>query len=264
MTIVPKCPPQNNQLPALYITSLGHFDIQRGPTPLILCQNRSGQAILRYLLSQPNHRASADMLMEVFWPDDEPEVAKRKLQVAVSALRCSMNTGYDCDAGGGYILYKKYLYFINPAVMLTCDVDEFLQYYEVGRIAQEDMKVKCFEQACQLYRGPFLVEDTYADWSFQRREQLRQIYLTMCASIAEHSLAISNCQDAIRWASILLEQNRCDELAHRLLMKAFAEQGRRCDALHQFHRCESTLRDEFGVAPMPETITLYQSILDHR
>lgn len=264
MTIVPMRPQNNNQLPALYITCLGRFDVQRGQTPLVLCQNRSGQAILRYLLSQTNYRASTDMLMEVFWPDDEPEVARRKLQVAVSALRRSMNAGYDCDAGGGYILYKNYLYSINPAVMLTCDVDEFLQYYEAGRKAQEAMQVKCFEQACQLYIGPFLVEDTYADWSFQRREQLRQIYLTMCTALADHSLTSRNYQDAIRWASVLLEQNGCDEQAHRQLIQAYAEQGRRSDALRQFHRCETMLRNELGIAPMPETLTIYQSILAHK
>ena len=265
MTIVPVRQQDNNhlQLPALYITCLGRFEVQRSHQPLALCQNRSGQAILRYLLSQTNYRASTDMLMEVFWPDDEPEVARRKLQVAVSALRRSMNAGYECDPGGGYILYKNYLYSINPAVMLTSDVDEFLQYYEAGRKAQEAVKLKCYEQACQLYIGPFLVEDTYADWSFQRREQLSQIYLTMCTSLADHSLTIRNYQDAIRWASALLEQNRCDEVAHRHLMQAYAEQGRRSDALRQFHRCETTLRTELGIAPMSETITIYQSLLAH-
>lgn len=264
MTIVPMRPLESKHLPALYITCFGRFEVQRDQTPVVLCQNRSGQAILRYLLAQSNYRANMDMLMEVLWPDDEPEVARRKLQVAVSALRCSMNAGYGCDSGGGYILYKNRLYSINPAVMLTSDVDEFLQCYEAGRKAQDATKVKYFEQACQLYSGPFLVEDIYADWSFQRREQLSKMYLTMCTSLAEQALTTKNYSDAIRWSTILLEENRCDEVAHRHLMQAYIEQGCRSDALRQFQRCENILRNELGVAPMPETIAIYQSVLVHR
>jgi hypothetical protein len=93
-------------LPALYVTCFGHFEIRRFDQAIALCHNRSGQAILRYLIAQPNYSASADALMGVFWPENPPEAARRKLQIAVSAARHSLNSGYPCDPGGGISCVK--------------------------------------------------------------------------------------------------------------------------------------------------------------
>src|SRR5579859_2446780 len=66
-------------LPALHITCFGHFEVRRSDQPmkqtqptkqahrLQLCQNRSGQAILRFLVVQPGYRASADKLIDILW-----------------------------------------------------------------------------------------------------------------------------------------------------------------------------------------------------
>ncbi|GAC1300218.1 MAG: hypothetical protein NVSMB27_40610 [Ktedonobacteraceae bacterium] len=253
-----------NALPGLSISCFGHFEVQRDQQLLILCQNRSGQSILRYLMAQPGYCATPDMLMAVLWPDDEQEVARRKLQVSVSALRRSLNTGYASDRGGGYILCKNQFYLLNPAVLLKTDVDEFMQFYKAGqRVRDSQEMVTCYERACQVYSGPFLVEDTYADWACRRREQLSRVYLTMCSALSEHALAVGLYENAIRWASTLLAENQCDEGAHRQLMLAYLEQGRRSDALRQFHRCTRILRDELGVEPMPETVRIFQAILTH-
>src|SRR5262249_11752108 len=122
-----------NNLPPLYITCFGHFEVRRpdqamgqAHKPLPLCQNRNGQAILRILVAQSGYRASADMLMDILWPNNQPAVARRKLQVAISALRCSLNSGLKCDPGSGYILCKDRYYQLNPATTIATDVTEFL------------------------------------------------------------------------------------------------------------------------------------------
>lgn len=252
---------EDEYLPALTITCFGRFEVCRQQQAITLCQNRSGQAILRYLIMQSGYRATADALMEALWPADEPETARRKLQVAVSALRRSLNAGYECDAGGGYILYKNHLYLLHPSVQVVTDVDAFVRHYEAGQCSQSEGMVAQYEQACQLYSGSFLPEDLYADWSQRRREQLSQMYVSMCASLAEHTFKQGTYERADYWAHLLLAENPCDEAAHRLLMQTYTRQGRRNEALKQYQRCERILRDELGVAPMPETQHVFQDIL---
>jgi len=46
-----------------------------------------------------------------------------------------------------------------------------------------------------------------------------------------------------------------------LLMRAYAAQGRRNEALRQYKRCKRVLLEELGAPPMPETVNLFQSIL---
>ncbi|MFL5588085.1 MAG: BTAD domain-containing putative transcriptional regulator [Ktedonobacteraceae bacterium] len=248
-------------LPNLYITCFGHFEVRQFDRAIPLCQNRSGQAILRYLVAQPKYCASRDTLMDVLWPDDPPEVARRKLQIAVSALRCSLNNGYSCDPGGGYILYKDQFYLLNPAVTIHTDVDEFLSLWRAGRSASRKEAIGLFEKASRLYTDPFMVEDMYADWSSAKREKLSQIYMSMCHTMASYYLENGRYEDALKWASEILKEDRCDEEAHRKLMRIYSAQGQRSEALRQFQRCKGILAEELGVAPTLETMNVLQTLL---
>src|SRR5438045_2722120 len=213
---------ESDALPALYFTCFGHFEVKRLGQTISLCSNRNGQAILRYLVAQSRHRVTMDTLMVLLWPDDEPEVAHHKLQVAISALRRSLNNGYTSDARGGYILCKNGVYQLNPAVPLRSDVDEFQAFYQAGRQKSGSATVVQYEAACQLYKGPFLTEDLYVDWPIIEREQLVQAYLAMCSALAEHYLEIGDYEDAAKWANAILKENRCDEVAHQQLMRIYA------------------------------------------
>ncbi len=252
---------ENEALPALSITCFGGFAVRRAGLPVVLCSNRNGQTILRYLMTLQGHRASVDALMATLWPEDESEVAHHKLQVAVSALRRSLNSGFGCDPGGGYILCKNRVYQLNPLISLRTDVEEFLAFYQVGQQSSSDSMAIQFEKACQLYTGPYLTEDLYADWSFMRREQLSHIYLSMCSSLAEYYLEAGRYVDTLKWATAILKENQSDEAAYRQLIRAYFALGRRSDALRQFHRCQYILNEELGVQPMNETIELFNTIL---
>lgn len=254
-------PLQNPEiLPPLYFNCFGRFEVRRLNQPVPLCSSRSGQSILRYLAVQPGHSATFDALMALLWPDDESEVAQPKLHSAISRLRNSLNQGYKCDPGGGYILCKNRVYSINPAVVIRTDVDEFLRYFEAGQQTSED-RVALFEKACSLYKGTFLPEDLYADWSLLQREHLNRVYLSMCRALSDYYLKTKCYVDAAKWATAILQINRCDEEAHRQLIQIYAAQGRRLEALQQYQRCEFLLREELGVLPLPETIRLAQMLL---
>ncbi len=218
---------ESDALPALYFTCFGHFEVKRLGRKISLCSNRNGQAILRYLVAQSGHRVTMDTLMALLWPDDEPEVAHHKLQVAISALRRSLNNGYTSDAGGGYILCKNGVYQLNPEVTLRSDIDEFQALYQAGI----------------------------------QREQLRQAYLAMCGALAEHYLQLARYEDTAKWASAILKENRCDEAAHRLLIRIYAAEGRRSEALRQYQRCERIVAEELGMPLMPETVNLFHTLL---
>ncbi len=200
--------------------------------------------------------------MAVFWPEDEPEVAHHKLRVAVSALRRSLNGDVISESGGGYILCTYQAYQLHPSVVLQTDVDEFQALYQAGQQASDREKAMAFyEKACHLCTGPFLSEDLYSDWSFIRREELSKTYVVMCDELAEFNLKIGNYQDATTWASAILKVDRCDEEAHRQLMRAFATQGRRNEVLRQYRYCRRVLNEELGLQPAAETQKLFHILL---
>jgi len=83
----------------------------------------------------------------------------------------------------------------------------------------------------------------------------------MCRALTEHYLKTSCYEEAAKWATAMLKENRCDEAAHRQLIQIYAAQGRRSEALQQYQRCERVLREELSVQPLPETQTLFQALL---
>jgi DNA-binding SARP family transcriptional activator len=248
-------------LPPLSITCFGRFTVRRPGVTVEPCSSRNGQAILRYLVAQPNHQATMDVLVETFWPDDAPDVARHKLHCAFSALRRSLNAGYVSSRGGGYVLCENGVYSLNPAVTIDVDVDRFLSCIKAGECATGEAAIAHFEAACRLFTGPFLPEDLYADWSQIRREQLTRRYLAACGVLAGHHLSAGGFDEAVAWATRLLEEDRCHEEAHRQIIRAHVGAGRRAEALRQYQRCERVLAEELGVQPMPETTALYRAIL---
>jgi DNA-binding SARP family transcriptional activator len=248
----------------LSVTCFGQFTVRRGGELVTPCPSRKGQNILRYLLAQTGYSATTDILMATFWPDDEPEVAQSKMHIAISVLRRTLNQGCQCKPGAGYILCKNRVYSFDPQVIIHLDVDEFVRQFQIGQHREQE-RITAFEHACKLYTGPFLVEDLYADWSFLRREQLSQMYLSMCNVLAQHYLHIGQYEDATKWANAMLKENRCSETAYQHLISIYALQGRRSEALQQYHRCEHVLQHEMGAQPLPETKQIIQMMLltDH-
>jgi len=266
-----------SSLPELAITCFGHFEVRRQGTPIVLCSSRSGQSILRYLVARPGRYATSDTLQALFWPEDEPVVAQRKLHIAISALRRSLHDDLSSEGqglafivprtrlataptSGSYILYKNGMYSLNPVVAIRTDVDEFLCCYQAGQQGGVE-KVPLYEKAYLLYKGPFLAEDMYADWSFLQREQLSKVHVAMCRVLTDFYRKLHRYEDAAKWATAILQENRCDEAAHRQLIQVYAAQGRRSEALQQYQRCERILREELGVQPLPETMLLFSALL---
>jgi DNA-binding SARP family transcriptional activator len=246
--------------PELYFTCFGRFEVRRLGQPILLCSSRNAQSILRYLITQPGHYATSDILQTILWPEDEPSSGHNKLHIAISVLRRSLNDSSAYKRGGGNILCKNGVYYLNPAVVVQTDVGEFLHYYQSGQQTNEG-RMAFYEEACRFYTGPFLPEEMYADWSFFQREELSRIYLTMCRVLADYYLKIKRYENAEKWAIAILKENRCNESAHRQLMQIYAAQGRRSEALQQYQRCTLILREALGVQPSPETVLVFQTLL---
>jgi DNA-binding SARP family transcriptional activator len=245
----------------LSIKTFGGFEVRRVATGerVELCRNRNGQSILRYLVVQPRRRAAREVLMEIFWPNDPPDIARHKLHVAVSSLRGSL-AGEE-RGGAAYLLAEDGDYAIDPAMDIRVDVDDFEHHLRLGQRATGAAALEHYQAACDLYSGPFLREDVYADWSQLRREQITQAYLMMCNALATAALRDERHDDAARWAMAALGEDRCNEAAYRQLIRARAAAGRRVDALRQYQQCVQALADELGVQPLPETTALFHALI---
>jgi DNA-binding SARP family transcriptional activator len=243
----------------------GHFELLCDDETMPLGRSGKSLTILKYLLANRTRPVSQDHLMGWLWPESNLKKARWSLNSAVHGLRKVLGS---CPASDdvNYVLLEEGYYRLCPSVRVTTDVEEFDAHYERGRRLEKARRVEEaaaeYEEAVELYRGEYLVEDLYEDWTMVERERLANAYVDMLDRLAAHYMETGQLRESVRACYRVLEKDRCHEDTYRLLMRCYARLGMRGRALRQYQLCEKTLGQEYGTAPSPETRSLYRSLLE--
>ena len=249
---------------ALRARLFGRFEVYRNDEALSLGRNGKALAILKYLLANRARPVSQDHLMGWLWPESNLKKARWSINSAIYALRKLLG---DCPspAAGNYVLLEEGYYRLCSDVQVITDVDKFDACYEEGRrLAKEGRRGEAaaeYEKAIERYRGEYLVEDLYEDWTMIERERLIHAYIDMLSRLAVHYYETGQCQESIRACYRILQKDRCHEDSYRLLMRSYTRLSLRERALRQYRLCERILRQEYGTVPSSETRALYASLL---
>lgn len=248
----------------LHVQTLGKFKVYHHDQAVSLGSSKKGRAVFRYLVTCPEKRAARDVLLELFWPGESVEKAGHKLHIAISSLRQALKETIEVELEEDSILFEDECYYLNSALDLRLDVDEFTaRCQEAERLERENRHSEAiaeYEAALALYRGDFLTEDLYADWTVVPRARLEEMYLTLLGCLAAHHLDQGRFAESISCCRQILAKDSFREDAYRQLMCCYSRMGRRNQALREFHACEELLHRELGVRPMQETVALYERI----
>ena len=251
---------------ALRARFFGHFEMLCNDEVVHLGRNGRALAILKYLLAHRVRPVSQDRLMGWLWPESSLKKARWSLNSAIHVLRKLLSDCPSLDAEN-YVLLEEGYYRLCPTVRVETDVDEFDAHYERGRCLEKAHRrqeaAAEYERAVELYRGDYLVEDLYEDWTMVERERLSNAYVYMLWRLAVHYMEAGQPQESIRACYRLLEKDRCHEDSYRLLMRCYANLGLRGRALRHYRLCEEVLEQEYGTTPSSETRSLYSSLLGY-
>jgi LuxR family maltose regulon positive regulatory protein len=207
--------------PCLHIRFFGHFEILCNGEPLGLGRNGKVLAIFKYLLAHRDRPVSRDHLMEWLWPESSLKKARSSLNVAICTLRRLLN---DCSAGlQNYILLEEGYYRLCPTVWVVTDVDEFDRRYEQGCRLEKINRIEGaaeYERAIELYRGDYLLDHLYEDWTMVERERLSNAYVDMLEQLAMYYKQTEQLQKRIQLCYRILKKDRSHENSHLLLTEA--------------------------------------------
>src|SRR4051812_20935072 len=160
----------------LKFTILGPIEVSDGERRLSVGGPRQ-VALLTFLLVHANQATSTDQLIDAVWGDQDVRGAVKRLQVAITRLRKTLDCGDDAAESrlrttvGGYVLA------VAPGEL---DADIFEARLQDGRRALEDGEpARAAEVLCAalaLWRGPPLAEvayEAFAQPEIRRLEELR-------------------------------------------------------------------------------------------
>jgi len=259
----PAAAPAGGAGPAgLRLLCLGPFEAYWAGAPVAQLRASKGRAILKYLAARPRQPVLRDVLLEALWPETAPEVANNRLKVALHHLR------QVCTAAGpgaaDCVVFRDGGYALNPRVPLWSDLEAFEAAWRAGarleRAGQPARAAPLFAEAVALYRGDFLEEDPFEEWTLLRREELKDLYLTMLGKLSAHHFANGDLERAAEGWTRVVAKDPCREDAYRALMLCCARRGQRALALRWFALCAQFLRDQLRVDPEPETLALHRAI----
>ncbi len=246
----------------LRIRLLGPFQVERDGQALAGNEWRGRQmrTILKILAARAGEVVTGDQLIDLLWRDEDPAGARRNLHVRISQLRHAL--GGDSQAATIQTLEGGYLLELNA----ECRVDrvDFLDAIKQGHQlladGQLNQAIERFEAAHALYRGPFLEEDLYEEWTQAEREYLHQEYLDLLIELAECHAQRGHFRLAIGLCRQVLEEDNCREAVYLRLMLYHYYAGEQDQALRTYELCKQTLQRELEVQPLPDTVILAEQI----
>ena len=238
---------------------LGAFSLTIQSLTLKLPSSR-GLSLFKYLLLHHNQNIAREVLMDIFWPEAEPELARNNLNVAMHNLRKAIFNVTDLPM----IIFEGGTYSLASGWQLWLDVEEFERCVKAGQRlearSQLTAAVSEYETAISLYQGDFLEQNPYEEWTILERERLRIIYLDTLDRLSQMHFSQELYTSCIAVCQLILTRDRCREDAHCILMRCYSRQGQYHLALRQYQVCVEALRTELEVEPAPETYQLYEHI----
>ena len=249
----------------LEVRCLGTFDVSSRGRSVIRWQSSKARTVFQYLLVRPGEPVPREILMEALWPECDPQAAGNNLKAAVHGLRQTLGGILDDGDAQAGILFVQGRYQLSRGVELWLDVDEFEQHWTAGRRLEKQGRpadaVLEFEAAAALYRGDYLQDEPYEEWTLLRREKLRDIYFAVAGRLADNAMSVGDYEAAIAYCQKVTDKDPCREDVYRRLMRCYSRLGQRHRALRWYEICRRTVRAELDAEPDPETEALYRRLL---
>lgn len=202
-----------------------------------------------YLLLNRHVAIPRDSLAAVFWPDVSESEARANLRRHLHELRRVLPPA---PANQPWLVSDTFTVQWNEAADYWLDVAEF------ERLCADNDHL---DEAVNLYTGD-LLPSVYEDWIFVQRERLRDLFFSALGRLVQQCRHRRDFPQAIAYAQQILNHDPVREDVVRELMVLRYEQGDRAGAFQEYRQFERRLQEELGVAPMPETISLYQAIAE--
>ena len=203
--------------------------------------------------------------MEALWPGSEPSLANNNLKSTARTLRQILGSVEDSNKDFSWLLFHDGHYIINPEGALWTDVDQFEYHWHVGRKLEKEGQLpeamREYETAEALYRGDYLEDNIYEEWTSLRREALKDVYLSILLRLADRAIQQAEYETCIDYCQKILLRDRCREDAYQRLMSCHSRLGQRSRAISWYHICEKTMKEELDVCPEPQTVQLHQDLL---
>ncbi|UFZ03270.1 hypothetical protein LQG66_29135 [Bradyrhizobium ontarionense] len=234
----------------LRINLFGGLEIRQVSGESVVIPSRKAAALLGYVALTSPRGISRSKLAALLWEGRFGDNARANLRQALLTLRRVLPQCADV------ISAERDDIRIYPNAVNT-DVQEFERLLQSGDL-------DTMARAAALYRGELLdgISSTscaFEAWLSAERQRLRMQAMRAIADLLDVG-GRNHVEIAMTFSLRVLAADPLQEDVHRTLMRCYAQQGRRADALRQYDLCRTVLRRQVGATPESETESLQREI----
>ena len=229
--------PQNWPWP-VRIYTLGRFEVEIDGQRLAFARKTPRRLItlLKAIVAFGAREVSERKLIDTLWPDELGDAAAHSLVVAIHRLRRLLGSPEVIQTGDGCVSLDESL--------VWTDVEQFERYIAGP---QEDLGVAL--RALDLYHGEFLKEEADLAWTASTRERLRTKLLRCIEHTGRKLESKNRYQEAVTLYVRGLDSDPLSETFYQGLMRCYAGQDRRAEALSVYRRMRQQLSVVLGLPP---------------
>jgi DNA-binding SARP family transcriptional activator/tetratricopeptide (TPR) repeat protein len=240
---------------AVVLRLVGTFRVVDAAGAEVVVGSPKARRLLALLAARRGQVVAPERLVDALWDGRPPEHPERNLATLVSRLRAQL--------GADVIVGDRRGYRLGAA---RVDVDEAARLVdEAGRRLDAGTPAVAASAATTalelLGAGSALTGEPEADWVDALHDEVRSLLRSARHRAAEAAVRTGRGRVAAELAAAAVADDRFDETAHRLLMRAYREVGEPARALASYRELAAALRDELGVGPAPQTRRLHLAIL---
>jgi predicted ATPase/DNA-binding SARP family transcriptional activator len=229
----------------LTITLFSGLRIQTAEKALTHFRTRKIAALLGTLAYYENRAFPREELIEIIWPDCNPESGRNRLRIALCGLRQDLESATIPDD----LLVADRLYVQLDSRRFHTDTTAFMRTLRAADgAADPETERRQLKSAVDLYIGDLLPSHDEL-WVSGERHRLREAYTQALRKLIRNCANSGLLDQALEYAGRAAEFDPLDEEVHRILMRLYIAMNQPAAALRQYRRMESLLRKELGIGP---------------
>ena len=255
-------PAERRTIPILTVRLFGRFEASIGMESInpSLFKRQSVCTLLALLTLNRNRELMRDTLARSLWPKSTIELATKNFYTVWSQLRKALTLP---DGTCPYLIRHQYGCSLNSRYVQS-DVERFDEICHELLFGMPDPIEwpALYGEIQRDFSGELVPGDNTNALLISIRSECSVRLIDALLAASRGTVATGYPQWGIWYARAAIARDRIREDAYMALMRAQIAADQRTAAMMTFLKCQHVLSDELGIDPSPETVALYNTLLE--
>ncbi len=236
---------------SLVIYTLGQFIVRRGDRIISSEAKRSYKLweFFKFIISNRGRSVHGDTIIESLWPEQDYNDSRNSLHSMIYRLRQLIDNNCNTTEESS-IRFSAGTYSWNENTDCWLDSVYFEKLYEAARhISRSDPKqaIELYMGAVDMYRGDYLPELTYTEWTIPLRNYYHRLYVSAVQEVVNLLESSGSYEKVIEVCEKAIQLEFYKEEIHAAYLLALIKTGSITQARSHLEYASSVFQKEMGI-----------------